>query len=100
MQDLLIPETWGITGSQAKKVKAALNNKSTRPEDAVQKGLGEIARDIAIIEPDPSDWGWWVAFLLEQLEIHAEKRRLTDNYEHTLANLIDNLQKRVEGGRW
>ena len=96
----LIPETWGITASQAKKLRAALNKKTPRPEDALQEALGEMARDMAIIEPDPVDWGWWVTYLLEQLEIHAEKRRLIYNYEKGLALLIDKIQNRIKGGRW
>ena len=50
-----IPDTWGIPDDQARKVIEALSKKSIRPEDAVQKAIEEIARDIAIIEPDPVD---------------------------------------------
>ena len=96
----LIPDTWGIPENQADKVRQALRKKSTRPEDAVQKALDEIARDIAIIEPDPSDWSWWVSYLLEQMEMHGEKRRLIYNYEKVLTVLIDKINHRIQGGRW
>lgn len=42
---------------------------------AVQYVVDELARDIAIIEPDPVDWGWWVEYLLEQMEEEAQRRR-------------------------
>jgi len=70
----VIPETWGIPDDQARKVSEALNRKSIKPEDAVQDALDEIARDFAIIEPDPEDWGWWVSYLLEKLEEEAKNR--------------------------
>jgi hypothetical protein len=25
-----------------------------------------------LIEPDPQDWGWWVVYLIEQLEEEAK----------------------------
>ena len=33
-----------------------------------------MARDIALIEPNPVDWAGWVIYLLEQLEVEAERR--------------------------
>jgi hypothetical protein len=66
-----ILDTWGIPDDQANKVREALRKKSIRPEDAVQKAIEELARDIAIIEHEPVDWGWWVTHLLELLEEEA-----------------------------
>lgn len=54
-------------------MRDALSKKSIRPEDAVQESIEELARDIAIIEPDPKDWGWCVGYLLEQIEEEAKK---------------------------
>lgn len=96
----LIPDTWGLPADQAKKVGEALNKKSLSPEDAVQKALDEIARDIAIIEPEPSDWVWWLTYLLGQLEIHMEKRRLYDQYEHILKDFVEKIQNRIRSGKW
>ena len=95
-----IPESWGIPDDQANKVREALSKKSIRSEDAVQKAIEELARDIAIIEPDPKDWGWWVCYLLEELETHAKKRRLIDQYEYCLNVLGEKMRDRVEGGQW
>ena len=69
-----IPETWGIPDDQANKISEALSKKSIRPEDRVQEAVEELARDIAIIEPDPKDWAWWVVYFLEKMEVEAKRR--------------------------
>ncbi len=89
----IIPETWGIPDDQAKKVSGALNKKSIRPEDRVQKALVEIARDIAIIEPDPVDWGWWVGYLLEKMEEEAQRRGRDKDFEKMVRLLHQELEK-------
>jgi len=94
------PEGWGIPNDQATKVREALNRKYIRPEDAVQNALDEIARDIAIIEPDPIDWGWWVSYLLEQMEMQTAKHQQINQYEYTLKVLSEKLQNRVKDGKW
>ena len=69
----VFPETWGIPDDQANKVREALSKKSIRPEDRVQDALDDMARDIALIEPDPQDWTGWVNYLLESLQTEAQK---------------------------
>lgn len=96
----IIPETWGIPDDQANKVRETLSKKTINPEDAVQNAIEEIARDIALIEPDPEDWGWWVTYLLEELETQAKKRRLIDQYEYSLNVLGEKMRDRMEGGQW
>jgi methionine synthase II (cobalamin-independent) len=44
----------------------------------------EKRRDIALIEPDPMDWGWWVNYLLERLEGEAKRRGMYDSYTEML----------------
>ena len=44
----------------AKKISEVLNNKSITPEDELADALGDMARDIALIEPNPMDWSGWV----------------------------------------
>ena len=51
-----------------------LNKKSIRPEDELSDALEEIARDIALIEPDPQDWGGWVMLFIDQLEDESDIR--------------------------
>jgi hypothetical protein len=88
-----MPETWGIPDDQANKVREALSKKSISPEDAVQKAIEEIARDIAIIEPDPEDWGWWVSYLLEKMEAEAKKWGKSDDFEEMLRAFQKNFEK-------
>jgi hypothetical protein len=40
----------------SKKISEALNRKSITPEDELQDAFEDMARDIALIEPDPMDW--------------------------------------------
>lgn len=58
----------------AKKVSKTLNKKRNTPKDELADALDEMARDISLIEPDTMDWGWWVIYLLKQMET-GEKRR-------------------------
>ena len=95
-----IPDTWGISDDLANKVREALSKKSIRPEDAVQKSLEEIARDIAIIEPDPKDWGWWVTHLLELLEEEANNGRNRASFEAMLHDSRDKLDDHIKGNTW
>ena len=39
----------------ARKVKESINRKRITPEDELQKALDEMARAIALMEPDPQD---------------------------------------------
>ena len=40
----------------ANQVNETLNRKSNTSEQELQDALEEMARDIALIEPDPEDW--------------------------------------------
>ena len=46
-----------------------------------------MARDIALIEPNPVDWEWWVIYLLEQMEGEAERRFRRDEFGKMLNEL-------------
>ena len=59
------PPGWAMPDDLAKKVSEALNKKSIPPEDELQDALEDLTRDLALIEPNPVDWGWWVSYLLE-----------------------------------
>lgn len=71
----------------AKRVSNSLNKKPESPEDKLQKALEEVARDIALIEPDVKDWEWWISYLLEHLEDEAENRRKQRDYKEMLKSL-------------
>jgi hypothetical protein len=47
------PPGWAMSDEMAKKVSEALNKKSITPEQELQDALVEMARDIALIEPNP-----------------------------------------------
>ena len=58
----------------SKKISEVLNNKPITPEDELADALGDMARDIGLIEPHPLDWGEWMAYLLERMEVEAKRR--------------------------
>lgn len=72
--DRKIPDSWAMPDDLAKKVSDTLNNKRLTPEEELSDALEEMARDIALIEPEPKDWGWWGIYLLEQMETEAKSR--------------------------
>ena len=57
-----------------------------------------MAGDIALIEPNPCDWGGWVAYLLEQMEIEARRRGTHDIYKEMLRSLQLELGNRIRFG--
>ena len=52
----VLPEGWALPDVLARKVSEALNKKSISPEDELVDALEDMARDIALIEPNPADW--------------------------------------------
>ena len=54
--DRKIPAGWAMPDDLAKKVTEGLRRKTLSPEDELADALEEMARDIALIEPDPADW--------------------------------------------
>ena len=61
--------------------------------------LEDMARDIALIEPDPKDWGWYVTYLLEKMEEEANKVRNSAAYETMLHDLLDVLEAHIKGDK-
>ena len=84
-----IPPGWSMPDYMAKRVNEVLNNKPLSPEDEPADALDEMARDIALIEPDPQDWGWWVSYLFEKLEEEAERHGKQADYERMMKTLMD-----------
>jgi len=56
-----LPPGWAMPDDLAKKISEVLNHKPITPEDELSDAQKDMARDIALIESDPVDWGWWVA---------------------------------------
>lgn len=86
-----IPDTWGIPDDQANKIREALSNKSTHSEVLIQEAIGELARDITIIEPDPKDWGWWINYLIEMLGGEAKKKYVFNKFLSMLLELKQSI---------
>lgn len=88
-----LPPGWAMPDDLAKQMKEALNRKSISPKDENRDTLDYIGRDIALIEPDPQDWGDWVIYLLDQLEAEANRRGADKNFEKTVRLLRKELEK-------
>jgi hypothetical protein len=88
-----LPEGWEMPDYMARKVSKSINRKRLTPEDELQDAFSELANDLRLIEPDPSDWSWWVGYLLEQMEIQAKNRRTIKQFEYTLEVLEEKIQK-------
>ena len=54
-----------------------------------------MARDNAMIEPDPQDWGWWVIYLLEQMEAEANRIWKKDEFGEMLRSFLQDLGNRI-----
>jgi hypothetical protein len=75
----------------ANQVSEELNKNTITPQDTIQDALDDIARDIAIIEADPNDWGGWLIYLIEQMEGEAEKRFKDSDYKSMLITLSQDI---------
>ena len=76
----------------SKQFSGSIKKKPESPEDQLQIALYESARDIALLEPEPKDWAWWVGYLLEQLGEEAKRRRKQRGFNkmlNTLNNYLD-----------
>jgi hypothetical protein len=82
---------WAMPEDLAKQVNEVLNRKSITPKDELADALDEMARDIALIEPDPEDWGGWVIYLLEQMEMEVKKRGRQAEFEEMQKYLKNNI---------
>ena len=86
-----LPPGWAMQEDQDRQISETLNKKPISPVDAMENVIKEIARDIALLEPNPHDWEWWVSYLLEQLEEKAQKRRNQVAYNEMVKSLSINL---------
>jgi hypothetical protein len=55
--DSKIPDGWAMPDDMAKKITEGLEKKRITPKDELADALEEMPRDIALIEPEPRDWG-------------------------------------------
>ena len=52
-----LPEGWAMPEYMAKRISESINNKRITPEDELKDALDDMARDIALVEPNPVDRG-------------------------------------------
>lgn len=91
------PDSWAMPDDLSKKINEMLNNKPLSPEDELADALEEMARDVAIIEPDPNDWAGRVMYFVYQLEDEAKRRRRGFDFNSVLSTLVNELQDRMRG---
>jgi hypothetical protein len=58
---------------------------------AFVSAVDDMARDIAFIEPNLVDWGWWVMYLLDQMEVKAQRRVKHYNFEKMFKSLNEKI---------
>lgn len=98
--DDYIPEGWAVPDDMASWLRKSVNKRPYAPEDELQEAIDDVARDIAILEPNPVDWGGWISYMLEQLEEDAQKRVRLGDFEKMLRTLASELVVRVDSGKW
>jgi hypothetical protein len=64
-----------------RKVGEVLNNTPIYTEDELADALGEMPRDVGLIEPESQDWGGWVIYLCEQMEAGAKRLVMRTEFE-------------------
>ncbi len=79
----------------ANQVSEDLNKKTIPPQDELQDALGDMARDIALIEPDPQHWAGWVIYFIDRLAEESQKRRREFDFNSIREELVNELQDRM-----
>ena len=51
-----LPDGWAMPDDLSKKIIEVLNNKPITLKDELADALDDMARDIALTEPNPIDW--------------------------------------------
>jgi hypothetical protein len=87
--DSKIPDGWAMLEDLAKRINEGLNKKSIRLEDELADALADMALDVALIEPDPQDWGRWVIYLLKQVEEELKSGRKGIDFSSVFDELPD-----------
>ena len=95
------PPTWGIPDDLAKRMGEVMDQKpQSSPLVDLMESITQTASEIADLEPEPNDWAGWITYLLEALQVEAEKDSKPAAFENMLPILRDSLDTRIDGGRW
>lgn len=90
---------WAMPDYMARRMNEVLNNKPITPEGELADVLEDMARDIALIEPDPEDWGGWVIFFLDQLEEEERRRRRGFDFNTVLGTMVNEFLDHIRNNR-
>jgi hypothetical protein len=66
----------------------------------IQQICEDFAIDLAQVIENPKDWGEWLVYLLEQLDHKASPGGPNPLFDVMLADLRDDIQKRLNTGKW
>jgi hypothetical protein len=71
-------------------------------DDNLRELLAQTAKDLKYYSPNPSTWGTWIVYLLDQLEQQAmdETPLDADLYREMLPTLQDAIRSRLRTGGW
>jgi hypothetical protein len=71
-------------------------------EDDLRELLAQTAKDLKFLSNNPSTWGTWLVYLLNQLEQQAmdESPMNADLYREMLPTLQDAIRSRLKTGGW
>jgi hypothetical protein len=71
-------------------------------DDALREILAQTAKDLRNLSDNPSTWGTWLVYLLDQLEQQAmnETPMDADLYREMLPTLQDAIRSRLNTGGW
>jgi hypothetical protein len=86
-----LPPGWSMPEDQAKKLQEYLHKGPKSPEQELDDALQDIARDIAILEPDPADWEGWLSLFVAHLETEARQRRIHDSFMEMVKSMQSSL---------
>jgi hypothetical protein len=101
MNDYKKPETWGVPAGLANRLGEIMEQKpQDNPLVDLMEALGQAAGEIADLEPDPESWAGWITYLLDALQVQAEKDSKPAAFEAMLQILKSDLETRIEGGKW
>ena len=101
MSEYKKPDTWGMPNDLAESLGKAMEQKpQANPLVDLMDALTQTASEIADLEPEPNDWAGWITYLLEALQVEAEKDSKPAAFETMLPTLRDALITRIEGGKW
>ena len=89
------PPGWSLPVDLADRLGEVMNQKPKSPENELADALEDMARDIAVVEPEPMDWVGWISCFLDQLEQESEKRIRGFDFNSVRDALVNELQDRM-----